>query len=58
MMNFNEMYEMYKATGLNNYTLNCLSSNNKYEREHAINTLKKHNINTTDDLLLFIAMNI
>lgn len=58
MINFKQMYEIYKATGLNNYTLNCLASANKYEREHAINTLKNSNIKTTDDLLLFIAMNI
>ena len=57
-MNYKEMYNIYKSTGLNNYIFNCLVSENELKRQYAIKQINKANLKTSDDVLLYVAMNI
>lgn len=58
MLNYFEIYKAYKETGLYNYTIECLNSENPYEQKMAMDTLAKHNFNNADEVKVFVAMNI
>lgn len=57
-MNFKKIYEIYKATNLNNFVLNCLASSNKSEQQFAIDELRKANLKNEHDVLTYIACHI
>jgi hypothetical protein len=58
MLNFYEIFKAYKETGLYNYTIECLNSSNEFEKSFAMNTLAKQNFKTTNDVKMYVAMNI
>ena len=58
MLTFPEIYAIYEETGLPCYPIRCLKSDNEYERNYAVETLRKLKPQTKSDVLLFIATNI
>ena len=58
MLNFHEIYKAYKETGLYNYIIECLNSNNPYEQKMAMDTLARQNFNNADEVKMFVALNI
>ena len=58
MMTYNEIYNIKKESGLNNALIENLANENKGIKELAMKTISKLNLQTKDDVLMFIAMNI
>ena len=58
MITMNQIFNIYKATGLNNYLFNSLASNDKATQQWAIDTIKSLNFKNENDVLMYIAMNI
>ena len=58
MITLNEIYNIYKKTGLNNNLISLLASDNELQKQHAVNAIIKMNFKNEDDVLMFIAMNI
>lgn len=58
MLNFHEIYKIYKETGLYNFTIECLNSDNPYEQKMAMEILAKQKFDNADDVKMFVAMNI
>ena len=58
MLNFHEIYKIYKKIGLYNFTIECLNSDNPYEQKMAMDIIAKQNFNNADDVKMFVAMNI
>lgn len=57
-MTYNEIYNIKKESGLNNALIENLANENKGIKELAMKTISKLNLQTKDDVLMFIAMNI
>ena len=57
-MNFYEIYKAYKETGLYNFMLECLASEDKRIVELAKKEIAKKNFQNADDVKMFVALNI
>lgn len=57
-MNYFEMYEVYKKTGLYNFLFECLASTDKKIVELAQNEIAKKGFQNADDVRMFIALSI
>lgn len=58
MITLKTIYNIYKATGLNNYLLSQLASDDKSTQQWAIDKVKSLNFKTENDVLVYIATNI
>ena len=58
MITMNQIFNIYKATGLNNYLLSQLASDNKVMQDWAIDKITSLNFKNENDVLVYIAMNI
>ena len=56
MLTYDKIYEAYKSTGLYNFLLESLASDNKYARNSAINEINKKNFKTEGDVIAYVGM--
>ena len=58
MMNFVEILKVYDETGVYNHTMECLRSENEYERNYAIEKVRKMNFQNEGEVKLWVTYNI
>lgn len=57
-MTFKDIYEIKQNSGLHNALIEQLASDDKALQQMAMDKIKALNLQTADDVLLFIAMSI